>query len=301
MASNTRAYVAGNFCLLLDDKPCGLLHKVEGGGVSSDVVTEKVAPGGIQHKHLAGVKYEDFSVAAGIAMAPPFCDWIKSSWDMKHVRHSGSVIACDYNLEAQTERSFAHALITETTFPTIDAACKDAGLLTVRFAPEYTKTKKGSGKVSIDTKKVAQKMWLPQNFKLEIPGLDCTHVTKIDSFTVKSKVSENAVGELRDYEKEPTYVEFPNLKITMTASHADTWQQWFQDFLIDGKNGEDSEKSGTLHFLTPNRQADLFSIKLHNLGIFRLADEPVTANADQVHRVVAELYCERMELVAPKA
>jgi hypothetical protein len=36
-----------------------------------------------------------------------------------------------------------------------------------------------------------------------------------------------------------------------------------------------------------------------NLGIFKLAPEKQEANSDQIRRVVAELYCERMELHIP--
>jgi hypothetical protein len=43
----------------------GWIESVEGGHATADVVTEKVGPDHIVHKHIAGVKYEDITVAVG--------------------------------------------------------------------------------------------------------------------------------------------------------------------------------------------------------------------------------------------
>ena len=60
-------------------------------------------------------------------------------------------------------------------------------------------------------KSPAQKQFLPSNFRLEIDGLDCTKVSKIDSFTVKQPIQTDDIGDKRDYKKEPGKLEFPNL------------------------------------------------------------------------------------------
>ena len=56
-----------------------------------------------------------------------------------------------------------------------------------------------------------------------------------------------------------------------------------------------NEKTGTLSFLAPNLSTVLATISFQNLGIFRLEDAPPDASAE-ITRVVAEHYCERMEL-----
>lgn len=43
----------------------GWIQSVDGGHATSDVVTEKVGPDHIVHKHIAGVKYEDITLVAG--------------------------------------------------------------------------------------------------------------------------------------------------------------------------------------------------------------------------------------------
>jgi hypothetical protein len=80
---------------------------------------------------------------------------------------------------------------------------------------------------------------------------------------------------------------------------AQSWFDWFEDFVVKGNCTEDKEKKGTLSFLSPNRQATVASIKLENLGIFRLSEDTAKANSDQIKRVTAELYCERMHFVPP--
>jgi hypothetical protein len=56
-----------------------------------------------------------------------------------------------------------------------------------------------------------------------------------------------------------------------------------------------NEKTGTLSFLASNLSTVLATISFDNLGIFRLEDAPPNASAEMT-RVVAELYCKRMEL-----
>jgi len=146
-----------------------------------------------------------------------------------------------------------------------------------------------------------QKKWLPANFKLDIPGLDCTHANKIAELVAKQKVVEHAVGDMRDYEKEPASLEFGNLVVTMAESRADSWYQWFDEFVVRGNCGQDKEKSGSLAYLTPDLKTELFKVTFSNLGIFRLTEEHAEAGAEGIRRVKAELYVEKMQLDAKGA
>jgi hypothetical protein len=107
------------------------------------------------------------------------------------------------------------------------------------------------------------------------------------------------IGEGRLYQKEPRKLEVPNLKITLTESFAQSWIDWHEDFVINRNSGESQEKNGSLAFLASNRRDELARINFFNLGIFRLAPEKVQAQSDQIKRIVAEMYCERMEFVSP--
>jgi len=267
----------------------------EGGGATSDVISEKLGPDHIVHKHLAGVKYEDITVNCNAGMAKNFYEWIKASFDHKHIRKDGSIHSCDYDSNIMQTMDFFHALITEIGFPASDAASKDAAKLVVKMSPETTRKKKGSGKaeLKIDAKKA--KLWTARNFKLEIAGLDCSHVNKVEALTVKQKVVEHAVGEMRDYQKEPANIEFPNLVVTLSKHTSESWDKWHEDFVIKGHNDTAGEKTGALHYLTEDLKTTLFSLDFHGLGIFKASDDKLEAANENIKRCKYELYCEEIQ------
>src|SRR5262245_41181143 len=74
-------------------------------------------------------------------------------------------------------------------------------------------------------------------------GNNVCKVNKIDSLTLKQKIVENAVGELRDYEKEPAHVEIPNITIVLGAGD-DTFEGSSFGEIVWGGPGADSIKGG---------------------------------------------------------
>jgi hypothetical protein len=294
-----RSYVAGPSFLTVDGAKAGFLKSVDGGGISAEVINEPAGPNYFVKKHIGQPKYEDFTIQVGFSMTKVLYNWIQQFWSMNFQRMDGSIVAFDYQLNPVSEREFKQALITETTIPAADGSSKEPAYITLKFAPEITRIVKPSGgkKDYGEYGKYEQKVWLPSNFKLEIDGLDCSKVAKIDSFTVKQTVVKDNIGDARDKLKEPGKLEFPNLKITLAESSAQSWIAWHEDFVIKGNNDENREKSGTLSLLSPNRQIVLLQIKFYNMGIFRLQPENAEANADTIKRVQAELYVERMEFI----
>jgi phage tail-like protein len=293
---DVRSYVSGNFFFQIDGVKCGFIKSVDGGAISAEVINEPVGPMYFVKKHIGQPKYEDFTLQIGFSMSKAVYDWIAASWQMNYQRKNGAIIACDYKLDAKSQREFFNALITETGIPACDGSSKEPAYLTLKFAPEYTRYTKASGKAAGELGKSEQKLWLPSNFRLTIDGMDCTKVAKIDAFTVKQTAVTDDLGDARDYLKEPGKLEFPNLKITLAEVAAQGWYDWHEDFVIKGNNDEGKEKNGVLEFLSPNRQDVLLTIKMFNLGIFKITTDKSEANADQIKRVSSELYCERMEL-----
>jgi phage tail-like protein len=294
-----RSYVAGNYHLVLDGVKCGFLKSVDGGAISAEVINEPAGPSYFVKKHIGQPKYQDFTLQVGFSMSKPIYDWIAESWRMNYQRKNGSVIVMDYTLTPKSERQFMQALITETTIPAMDGSSKEPAYMTVKFSPEIIRNVAASGNKAEygEYGKNEQKVFLPSSFKLEIDGLDCSKVTKIDSFTVKQSVVSDDIGDARDSAKEPGKLEFPNLKITISEVIAESWIAWHKDFVIEGNNDESREKNGMLTLLSPNGQKALARIKFYNLGIFTLQPEKAEANADQIKKVEVELYVERMELL----
>jgi hypothetical protein len=132
------------------------------------------------------------------------------------------------------------------------------------------------------------------NFKLTIDGLDCTKVNKIEALVVKQKLNESPIGENRDYQKEPGALEFPNLVVTLSESSAATWYDWFEDFVIRGNSADAQEKNGKLEYLSANLQDVLFTVEFKHVGIFKLEPDNGAQASDNLARLRAEMYVERM-------
>jgi hypothetical protein len=63
-----------------------------------------------------------------------------------------------------------------------------------------------------------------------------------------------------------------------------------------GKNDDQHEKAGAIVFLAPDEKAELGRVKLAGVGIYRLVGPAASDGTEQVGRIQAGLYCERMEL-----
>jgi phage tail-like protein len=301
--SPARSSAQVKIALELDKVVVGWVESVEGGTATADIVIEKVGEDGIARKHIAGVKYEDITVNCGTGMSKAFYQWIQDSFDHKFPRKDGSITVMDFNYNARTVREFSNAIISEVTFPALDAGSKDAAKMTIKFSPEVTHYKKGSGKFSgnlpVNTK---QKAWLPSNFRLKIDGLDgaTARVNKIDSITIKQNVARNPVGDDKDVTLEPTSLEFPNLKVSLAEAHADEFAAWHEDFVIKGNNGQEKEKTGSLEFLDATQSQVLFTLNLKNLGIFKFDPEEVSANQNErIPQVKVEMYVEEIKFTPP--
>lgn len=297
MATRSRSYTVGSRFLMLDGFKCGFVKAFEGGRASAEVVEDRGGPGYFNKKHIATVKYEDISLQIDLSLAKAVYDWIAASWKGNTLRKDGSISTADHNLNVKSEREFFNALITEITVPKMDAGSKEPCFLGLRLASEFTRFKKSTGMLSASPGKGRQKQWLPANFRLEIDGLDCTQVSMVDAFTVKQGVAVEPVGEMREYQRGPGKIEFPNLRITLPESASEPWFEWFEDFVVKGNCGDDQEKNGSLTFLAPNLKDELARIDFFHIGICRMLDEKPQPQPDSVWKVVAELYCERMEFV----
>jgi len=288
----TRSYAAGRFALLVDGT-AGPLRSVDGGSIAGEVVREVGSADYYQRKHIGNVKYEDFSVALGLSMPNAMYDWIALTLQGSYRRKSGEVATLDMTNTVRSSREFKEALITEIGFPAMDASSKDTAYMTIRFAPEQTVRKKGSG-ATIPLDSTRQKAWLPSNFRFEMKGLPTSGISKIEALTIKQTVTDG-IGDERDYAKEPGKLEFPNVVLTLPESDAQPWLDWFDDFVMQGNNDQEREKSGSLVYLSANLQEELGRLDFFNLGIFRVAEAKAEANSELIKRITVELYCERIE------
>jgi hypothetical protein len=283
-----RTYAAARYLLELDGAAAGFLRSVEGGAVTADVVT---GPGG--DKHLGQVRYEELALQCDLSLGKAFYAWLGDTLAGKPVRHDVTVVTVDATGKSVARRECSQGVVAEIGLPALDGASKEPASLTVKVAPESTRDGKGTGAKPTLPAAKARKQWLSSSFTLDVDGLDCKKVAKIDAFAIRQMVRRDEVGVRRRPARETAQLEIPNLRITLAAAGGETWRTWFDDFVLKGSG---AEREGLITFLAPDRKTPLGTVVLHNLGIFRLEPVPQTAGSEGVARLRADLYCERMEL-----
>jgi len=297
--SDKRAYTAGHFELQLDGHPTtAYLKSVDGGYVKASLVDEPVGPENLRIKHTSTVDIDPFTVEFGISAANDVLKWIQGSWRKEWSRRNGQITHANFDLKKTFEHEFFEALITETTFPALDGASKDAAYIKIKVQPEKVITKKTPpGAQLVPTLGSKQKLWMCSGFRLSIDGVDgMEYANKIDSFTIKQGVKKFYVGEERFPQIEPTKIEFPHITGTIAAQYADGLLDWYHKYVVQGQADTKAQKTGSLEFLSPDRKSTLFRINLKEVGISSLSMMQSTANADQIKRMKFELYVGNMDL-----
>lgn len=293
-----RAYPANQFVFVLDDgsATADVIRSVKGGGIRGEIIEEGLGNDLHHAKHVGLVEAEPITLELGMALSKPLLEWIKRSWKKNFTRLNGEIIHADFDYNERLSQAFFRALVTNTTFPTLDGSSRAPAYLTVSLHPEDIQIKPGNGKRVKSSSSTKQKLWTESNFELDITGIDCTHVSKIDSFSVTQNVRPFFSGEARFAEIEPTSLKFDNLTIYMALEYAKDFIKWHRDYVVDGRREDESEKNGSITFLDQSGQRSLFSVVLNRVGIFNLEVDHSEAGSDQIKRCKVELYVESMDL-----
>jgi phage tail-like protein len=286
---------AARYSLELNGASMGFVESFEGGNATADVVVESPNADGIAHKHLANIRYEEIVLTCGASISQPFYDWLASSLNNKPTRQNGAVVAYDSNLTEAWRLNFFNAFVSEVGFPALDGSSKDAATLCVKLAAEYTRrvtTSAGKAAATGSLSQKAKQSWSLSNFRLAIDGLNCERVSRIEAVTVTQQLTQTPAGAGRTYQLLPSHLQVSNLVITLPDdSNAADFYDWHQSFVIEGNNGQNQEKSGTIALLSANLKDVLFTLQFNNLGIFRL--DPFKASAEAISQIQAEMYCEQ--------
>lgn len=288
-----RVLGASHFALDLGGKFAGFVNSVEGGSAYGELARQAVAPAYIVHTHITGVKYEDVIVTCGTGMEKEFYDAVKAMCAHNIIRRDASVQQVDAMGNIVTQLDILSSVLSEVSFPALDASSKEVGRLTAKLTPDLTRRKAGSGKLQV-TPKAGAKQWLNCNFRVTIPGIDCSTVSKVGALTITQEMVASAVGQQHNPQA-ASKVDYPNLALTLSESHAQNFYDWHQDFVIIGRNTPDKLKQATLEILAPDLKSPLFTLTFRELGIFRLDTEKADAGSENIRRVRAEMYCDKLD------
>jgi hypothetical protein len=299
MTLDKRSYTAGHFELLIDGHAStAYLKSVDGGFTKAQLIDEPVGPANERIKHTSVVDIDPFTIDFGISGSNDILRWIQGSWNKKYGRRNGVVSHANFNLKKTFEHEFREALITETSFPALDGSSKEAAYMKIKIQPEFVRTKKLSGsEMAQGNMGTKQKMWMASGFRLNIDGIDeMKYTNKIEAFTIKQSVKKFYVGQERFPQVEPTKIEFPHITGTIALEYADKLMEWHEKYVMKGQSDPKAQKTGSLEFLTPQRDKTIFSINMYEVGLMSLQVLPSQANQDQIKRLKFELYVGRMDL-----
>lgn len=302
MTLDKRSYTSGHFELLIDGHAStAYLKSVDGGFAKAQLIDEPVGPSNQRIKHTSTVDIDPFTIDFGISGANDILRWIQGSWKKKYDRRNGSISHANFNLKKTFEHEFREALITETSFPALDGSSKEAAYMKIKVQPEFVRTKKlPGGEAASGNLGKKQKMWMASGFRLNIDGIDeMRYTNKVEAFTIKQGIKKLYTGQDRFPQIEPTKIEFPNISGTIALEYADKLLKWHEDYVMKGQSDPRAQKTGSIEFLTPQRDKTIFSINMYEVGLASLQVLPSQANQDQIKRVKFELYVGRMDLDGP--
>ena len=291
-ATDKRSYIAGRFGIELDGTYCGTLNQFEGGNFTADII-QSTGPDRFKTKHLGPPKIEAITVETGLEMAKPWYDWISRTMNGEPLRKSGAVIELDQNSKEIGRRTFTNALLSEIEFPASDATnAKDPWKLTVSFVPEQLQVVSGPGKQFPPAAKT--KAASTSNYRLNIQGLETAtqKAAKIDAFTIKQQIIVGGLGASKVATLSPSYLEFPNLEVSVPEPFAGPLYGWIDDFVVKGNNGATKERPGLLEYLLPDGKP-FAAVQLYGLGVFKISTEGSTGG-DRPRRTKVDMYCQKM-------
>jgi hypothetical protein len=292
------SYTAGHFELAIDGHDStAYLKSIDGGYVRASVIDEPIGPHNQRVKHTSTVDIEPFTVDFGLSGANDVLKWIQDSWNKKFNRRNGQITHANFDLFQTFVHEFYEALITETTFPTLDGASKEAAYIKIKVQPEAVTTTKQQGQRVKSKLGPKQKLWMCSGFRLHLEKVDgLEYANKIESFTIKQGVKKLYVGAERFPQIEPTKIEFPHIMGTISSAYADGLFKWYEQYVVKGQNDHNAQTTGALEFLSPDRAKVLFRINLYEVGIHHLQIMQSTANTDSIKRCKFELYVGRMDI-----
>ena len=293
-----RSYSAAHFALELDGltDQQSTIRSIEGGGVKVDVMTYQQGGMYDRWKQLGKPKFDDIKLQIAATSSSPMYAWIEKFFTGTPDRRNGAIVAADFYYKERARREFKEGLITELSFPKLDATDTNAAYLSVNVAVEDIQYKAGKpdAKLAVSLPN-SQNLWTCCNFTFELDGFNTDNVTKIDGFTIKHTVIEYHSGGRLTPTKTPSAVEFPNLTFYIPESDL----QPYSDYVTNKTNlaytnpVRQSPRHGRLTALDTEGR-ELFYVTFMGADIVGLTPDNSSAQSEDIKQVKVELYTESM-------
>jgi hypothetical protein len=270
---------SGVQAFILDGTLVGSLRSVTGGTMVADVVVESKGPGNV-NKRPSPPRVDPLVLEVDLGgMDATFLNWVASALAGKPESRTASVVTYDFSMKEVSRRTFKNIRVAEVTLPALDGASKEAAFITVTAQADSSFLEKST---SSPTSKPKATRSNAANFKLSMPGLETSRVAKISPITVK--VSGRGA-------------EVSNFVVTVSGIDADSWVQWHDLFIVQGKGTDQNEKTADIDLLDPTMKDTLFRIHVEGVGILRaLPSAEAGTKGSTIRRLEVELYAERLRV-----
>jgi hypothetical protein len=291
----SRVATAGHFALQLEREAPFVVAFAEGGAGVAEVVEEPLVPGSsIPLKHLGAIDYQPVLVGVGASGPPALHLWLGEFLEARQARKSCSLVMYDASNHRRGQLDLSNALIGELRFPALDATSQDVAHLTLGLAPESTAFLPGDGANVAAVAEPSSKRWYPSNYRIQIGDLPCNRIKKVDGFSVKQQIlpdSSTPGGRV------PGKIEYPNLTFHIPMLDLPAWDDFYEQFVVNGQNGSSSELTGRIDLLAADLQTVLLRVQLSGVGISKL--QVLGAASDAPGLFTVDLYVESMTLGTP--
>lgn len=294
-ARDKRSFVSLGYRIEIDGVGTATVNTVSGGYVTGEVVTAQSGADMMPQKHIGAARV----VPVSVDVAPgELSTWITQSLNGNAQPVSGRIVEMDSNFSIVSERNFHDAVLTEVTFPALDASSKDAARITLTFQPQRVTVKKGDGSKTSGIGGKDTKRATLSAFRVTIPGVDCTGVTKVEAVTIKFKLPETASAGTGAAQTTKAHAGSPSagdLVLSVAAEKVAGFAEWVEDTLANLGAGQEKEKTVTVELLSPDMKSTLLTLEGSGVGIYALRP-PGGGGADQPKRAQAQMYVERWQL-----
>jgi phage tail-like protein len=291
-------YSSAQFALELGGMQAATLRSIDGGVAKVEVITyHSNAEKGAIFRQLAKPKYEDIKIVTGLACGQELWNWMATFVSGDCSRKDGALVAADYNYIEKARREFTESLIASIDFPKFDANDKNPANLTITISPEAIVYKIGTQqKLNATGSDGARQQHISScNFEFIHLGFGAQpipRVTKVDGFSLKTKVIEYHQSTVLAPTKLAGKLEYPNLAFYMPEIDA----KYFIDAHMKTVKGDRAPMANASLTFFDNSRKPKGTISFTNCHVFNVSPEKHDAGTEDVRQVKIEMAIEGMKL-----
>ncbi|MCC6783798.1 MAG: hypothetical protein IT457_13225 [Planctomycetes bacterium] len=251
-----------------------MLRRASGGDAVAEVIVQPTGPQAVAKKRVGAVRFEPLVVTGDFE---DFLPWIRDALAGKPPRLDVSIAQLDLNQKVAHRLVAQRAQLVKIEFPALDASSKDLLDVTLSFQPERVTS--GTAGDSIAGSVARQKRAGVANFRVTIPGVDCTRVARVAPITVAFEGVASGVGTGRGKVSEQITMRVGDLALGVGEAGAAGFVDWAKATLLEGKT-EGLATTATVEVLTQDLKSTVLRLDAAGVGLYAL--RRVQASGDRM-------------------